>query len=77
MTAILNLFRPLPQTRYVVFNAYHQAEYAPDPFNEVLTPEGIIGSPTMLGYETNRNSLLLPHIAPILFPWKSKPATRW
>ncbi|GJL67972.1 MAG: hypothetical protein NPIRA06_06070 [Nitrospirales bacterium] len=65
MNTILNKCRPLPQTRYIVFNAFPQAEYAPDPYNEDLTPEEIIASPTMPGYETNRNSLPLPHVAPL------------
>ncbi|MEO6203638.1 MAG: molybdopterin-dependent oxidoreductase [Nitrospirales bacterium] len=68
MSTILDKCRPLPQTRYVVFNAFAQAEYAPDVYDEVLTLEEITTSPTMLAYEMNWNSLPVPHVAPFRLP---------
>lgn len=64
MSTILDKCRPLPQARYIVFNAFPQAEYAPDVYDEVLTLEEITTSPTMLAYELNWNSLPVPHVAP-------------
>ena len=64
MSTILELCRPLPQARYVVFHAFPQAEYAPDIYYEVLTLDEVRDPQTILAYEMNGKSLPIPHGAP-------------
>jgi DMSO/TMAO reductase YedYZ molybdopterin-dependent catalytic subunit len=64
MSTILDLCRPLPQARYVVFHAFPQAEYAPLTYYEVLTLEDVLDPHTILAYEMNWTPLPIPHGAP-------------
>jgi DMSO/TMAO reductase YedYZ molybdopterin-dependent catalytic subunit len=64
MSTILDLCRPLPQARYVVFHAFPQAEYAPLTYYEVLTLDEVLDPQTILAYEMNWTPLPIPHGAP-------------
>ena len=64
MSTILDMCRPLPQARYVVFYAFPQAEYAPLAYYEILTLEDVRDPQTLLAYEMNWNPLPIPHGAP-------------
>ena len=64
MSTILDLCRPLPQARYVVFHAFPQAEYAPLTYYEVLTLEEVLDPQTILAYEMNWTPLPIPYGAP-------------
>jgi DMSO/TMAO reductase YedYZ molybdopterin-dependent catalytic subunit len=64
MSTILEICRPLPQARYVVFHAFPQEEYAPLTYYEVLTLDEVLDPQTILAYEMNWNPLPIPHGAP-------------
>ncbi len=64
MSTILEICRPLPQARYVVFHAFPQEEYAPLAYYEVLTLDEVRDPQTILAYEMNGNPLPIPHGAP-------------
>ena len=64
MRTILEMCRPLPQARYVVFHAFPQAEYAPLTYYEALTLDEVLDPQTILAYEMNWNPLPIPHGAP-------------
>jgi DMSO/TMAO reductase YedYZ molybdopterin-dependent catalytic subunit len=64
MSTILDMCRPLPQARYIVFHAFAQAEYAPLSYYETLTLDEILDPQTILAYEMNWNPLPIPHGAP-------------
>ena len=64
MSTILDMCRPLPQAQYVGFHAFHQAEYAPLAYYEILTLEDVRDPQTLLAYEMNWNPLPVPHGAP-------------
>ncbi len=64
MSTIVDLCRPLPHARYVVFHAFPQAEYAPLIYYEVLTLEEVLDPQTILAYEMNWHPLPIPHGAP-------------
>ena len=64
MSTILELCRPLPQARYVVFHAFPQAEYAPLAYYEILTLDEVLDPQTILAYEMNWHPLPIPHGAP-------------
>ena len=64
MSTILELCRPLPQARYVVFHAFMQEEYAPLSYYEMLTLDDVRDPQTILAYEMNWNPLPIPHGAP-------------
>jgi len=64
MSTILDMYRPLPQAQYVGFHAFHQAEYAPLAYYEILTLEDVRDPQTLLAYEMNWNPLPVPHGAP-------------
>ena len=64
MSTILEMCRPLPQARYVVFHAFPQAEYAPLTYYEILTLDEVLDPQTILAYEMNWNPLPIPHGAP-------------
>jgi DMSO/TMAO reductase YedYZ molybdopterin-dependent catalytic subunit len=64
MSTILDLCRPLPQARYIVFHAFPQAEYAPLAYYEILTLDEMLDPQTILAYEMNWNPLPIPHGAP-------------
>jgi methionine sulfoxide reductase catalytic subunit len=64
MSTILEMCRPLPQARYVVFHAFPQVEYAPLTYYEILTLDEVRDPQTILAYEMNWNPLPIPHGAP-------------
>ena len=64
MSTILDMCKPLPQARYVVFHAFPQAEYAPLTYYEILTLDEVLDPQTILAYEMNGNPLPIPHGAP-------------
>ena len=64
MSTILDLCKPLPHARYVVFHAFPQAEYAPLTYYEVLTLDEVLDPHTILAYEMNWSPLPIPHGAP-------------
>ncbi len=64
MSTILELCRPLPQARYVVFHAFPQTEYAPDIYYEALMLDEVRDPQTILAYEMNGKALPIPHGAP-------------
>lgn len=64
MSTILELCKPLPQARYVVFHAFPQEEYAPLAYYEILTLKDVCDPQTILAYEMNGNPLPIPHGAP-------------
>jgi len=64
MSTILDLCKPLPQARYIVFHAFPQAEYAPLAYYEILTLDEMLDPQTILAYEMNWNPLPIPHGAP-------------
>lgn len=64
MTTILDLCRPLPRARYLVFHAYMQPEYEPQHYYEVLTLEDVRDPQCLLAYEMNWQPLPIPHGAP-------------
>jgi DMSO/TMAO reductase YedYZ molybdopterin-dependent catalytic subunit len=64
MSTILDMCRPLPRARYIVFHAFPQAEYAPLTYYEILTLEEVLDPQTILAYEMNWNPLPIPHGAP-------------
>jgi DMSO/TMAO reductase YedYZ molybdopterin-dependent catalytic subunit len=64
MTTILEMCRPLPDARYIVFHAYMQPEYEPQHYYEVLTLEDVRDPQCILAYEMNWQPLPVPHGAP-------------
>lgn len=64
MSTILDMCRPLPQARYVVFHAFPQAEYAPHTYYEIVTLDEVRDPQTILAYEMNWKPLSIPHGAP-------------
>jgi sulfoxide reductase catalytic subunit YedY len=64
MSTILEMCRPLPQARYVVFHAFPQEEYAPLAYYEILTFDDVRDPHTILAYEMNGKPLPIPHGAP-------------
>lgn len=64
MGTILEICKPFPQARYVVFHAFQQEEYAPLAYYEVLTLDDVRDPHTLLAYEMNGNPLPIPHGAP-------------
>jgi DMSO/TMAO reductase YedYZ molybdopterin-dependent catalytic subunit len=64
MRAILELCRPLPRAKWVVFHAYQQAEYAPDCYYEALTVDEVMRPQTILAYEMNGEPLPRQYGAP-------------
>jgi DMSO/TMAO reductase YedYZ molybdopterin-dependent catalytic subunit len=64
MSTILDMCKPLPQARYVVFHAFPQAEYAPLAYYEILMLDEVRDPQTILAYEMNWNPLPIPHGAP-------------
>jgi DMSO/TMAO reductase YedYZ molybdopterin-dependent catalytic subunit len=64
MSTVLDLCRPLPETRYLVFHAFPQAEYVPLTYYETLTLDEVLDPQTILAYEMNWRPLPIPHGAP-------------
>lgn len=64
MSTILEMCKPLPQARYVVFHAFPQEEYAPLAYYEIVTLDEVRDPQTILAYEMNWKPLPIPHGAP-------------
>lgn len=64
MTTILDLCRPSPSARYIVFHAFMQPEYEPQHYYEVLTLDEVRDPQCLLAYEMNWQPLPVPHGAP-------------
>lgn len=63
-SAILEMCRPLPTARYIVFHALMQPEYEPQSYYEVLTLDEVRDPQCILAYEMNWEPLPIPHGAP-------------
>lgn len=77
MSTILEMCRPLPQARYVVFHSFPQAKYAPLTSYEILTLNEVLDPQTILAYEINWNPLPIPMGLRVVFVSGRKRDTRW